>query len=380
MKITALYFIRLFSVVFLTNLLLVGCTADKLPLDSSPLDIRLKVHYHPTLLPDQQAVTIGIQWVLSYLGAALTPQQWQAATQWEGKQFLKIDLAKVGFSTEAEQALQSIVQTIHSNPAYQKKNSIDIGRFVMLTFGSSYHYYQITGIATDYSQFINLHPLNPIPLVTLQPQQSSVTPDTRTIFIADNFRSLSQIAFVAQEGQGSQLTSEVFDYMPNGQPRFAIYDALGQLKSSANSFTNIAGKPAKCMWCHESGIQPNFATQTTPTLDTFNFTINQKQHFLDSIRQDLNTVVDFDQKQAHQLAELLYITFMQPTLERLMAETGQDSSTLTNLLQFSPTYTSTEHPTLGTSYDRIDVDALLLPTTLPIPESAREQSAYEPRF
>ena len=49
--------------------------------------------------------------------------------------------------------------------------------------------------------------------------------------------------------------------MPNGQLRIALYDKNGNLKEAADSNITHAGKPAKCLWCHESGIQPLFREQ-----------------------------------------------------------------------------------------------------------------------
>ena len=60
---------------------------------------------------------------------------------------------------------------------------------------------------------------------------------------------------------GDILEYETVEILPNGQTRFGIFNAEGFRINSTDPSHSNAGKPAKCMWCHESGIQPLFQEQ-----------------------------------------------------------------------------------------------------------------------
>ncbi len=124
------------------------------------------------------------------------------------------------------------------------------------------------------------------------------------------------MAFIAQEGTGSAQQGsfepsdfEVFDFMENGQPRFAIYDHNGQLKTAVPPSLGEAGKPAKCMWCHESNIQPNFV-YVHPQTTSFNQLIQAKRAYLNSTRQLLTSDLSYTLLHDQRFAKLLYILFM----------------------------------------------------------------------
>ena len=51
---------------------------------------------------------------------------------------------------------------------------------------------------------------------------------------------------------------DLIDLMPNGQLRYAVYGLDGVLLPYSSSDYGLAGKPAKCMWCHEGIISPLF--------------------------------------------------------------------------------------------------------------------------
>ncbi len=376
------YYLLSFLFVFLA----INCTKDKLAAPNN-LAICLKYYYQPPLLSHRQDIDLGLQWVLSYLGAELSPQQWQNATSWQAD-ILELDLGKIGFSVAAQKAWLPILRKLKNSQHYLKNGSIDIGRFVMLTLNSSHHYYALTGVDTSFRDFQNRHNLDTFPLLSLQNGQSTVTLGNRIVYQTKNKpTSLVNLAFMAKEGRGSlgqgnfvATDFEVFDFMPNGQPRFAIYDEHGRLQTAGSPSLSLAGKPAKCMWCHESSIQPNFSTTATSSILSFNQDIALKRLFLDSLRLNLNSKIDFEAEQAHSLGELLYITFAEPTASRLAAEWGYSlEQTKVLLLPYTP-HRSREFPALGWVYNRAAIEHLAPLSVLPVPQSVRDYSAFEPNY
>jgi hypothetical protein len=99
---------------------------------------------------------------------------------------------------------------------------------------------------------------------------------------------------------------------------------------------------------------------------------------LNNYRNALKSDIDFNKKQDHTFAELLYITFMEPSADRLSLEWNMNIADVKNKLTALPTHTNTEFPYLGVLYDRKDVDFLSPYEYARVPESAREFSEYEP--
>lgn len=362
-----------------------SCTADKL---SPSLHIRVQYYYHPPL-SGQKELMSGLKWYLSYLGAALEPGQLNNAIKWErnSSNYLELDFSKLGFPKHSQTALKHIITSIKNSTAYQTQNSIDLGRLVMLTLNSSHHYYAITGVYSSYSAFKQAYQFEDSAHIIFNNGESTITSGNRIIFkTKDPINNFLDMAFIAKEGvgivqQGTFKSSdfEVFDFMENGQPRFAIYDNNGQLKTAVPPSLGEAGKPAKCMWCHESSIQFNFA-HVHPQTASFNQFVQRKRDYLDSSRQLLPSDLSYELLQEHRFAELLYISFMEPTAKRLAHEWNYSLSETLNLLQNYPTHINHEYPQLGTLYDRADIDHLNPYSVLKVPESEHEASAYEPNF
>lgn len=360
------------------------CTVEKLPPDFS---IRLEC-YNQNNQFNQTETTIGIKWGLSYLGAALKPGQLDNAMRWENSSnfapILVLDLAKVGFSDAAMAALNPIVQHIKNSQSYRSQNSIDLGRFVMLTLNSSHHYYAITGVYPTLNDFEQAYDFEDTAVIVFGNGESSVTPGNRIIYQTKNtIQNFQKMAFIALEGTGEMAEGnfeteavEVFDFMPNGQLRFAIYDKNGNLKTAVPATLSTAGKPAKCIWCHESKILPNFVSAAP----NFNHQMNQKRDFLDSLRYLIISDLNYQELQEHSLAELLYISMMEPTAQRLAQEWNLPLSQAQSLLQPYNTHTHHEYPQWGDLYDRNEVEHLSPILNLKIPASARESSFYEPKF
>ena len=213
----------------------------------------------------------------------------------------------------------------------------------------------------------------------------------RLIEVSDASRA-EEIAYISAEGGGEfednsfQLEEfEVMDYMPNGQFRYGLYDMNGKLKAAADSRLTRAGKPAKCQWCHEIGIQPFF--RDMPVLPGEGYL--SKEEFLDirseftlfmvGHRAELNSEIDFTERQHHALMEHIYIDFMEPDVERLAIEWNLSLETTMKLVENLDTHTQEEFG-FENLYDRNEVDRLAPYLTLEVPQSAREFSVNEPDF
>ncbi len=182
------------------------------------------------------------------------------------------------------------------------------------------------------------------------------------------------------------VSGEIYEYetielLPNGQLRFGIFDTEGNRKNNADATHSNAGKPAKCMWCHESNINQMFTPQNDysgylPYADFQNTLIS----FRESNRNQklaLTDGVDFAQTQQHTLTELLYISFMEPSAERLSVEWNLPLAQVTDLLSGLPTHVYDEFPFLGILYDRKDVESLAPFQGLSVSSRVREESQIE---
>ena len=385
LKLISFYAITCLSIALFSA----ACTADKLAAPSD-LKINLQYYYNPAA-PNQQNLESGLKWYFSYLGASLPKGQLTKAIEWKSNTnslaLLEIDCAKVGFSTAAQVALKRIIQTIKTSAAYKKNEAIDLGRFVALTLNSSNHYYAITGVYPTFNAFKNAYDFEDTAAISLGNGASSVTVGNRIIYQTKDLNTdFQKMAFIALEGTGDLQQGnfeasdfEVFDFMPNGQPRFAIYDETGELKTAVPAALGVAGKPAKCMWCHESTIQANFVLQH-PQSTVFNQNIRNKNTFLNTSRNQLDSDLSYLLLQEHRFAELLYISFMEPNAARLAQEWNYSLAETQTLLQNYSTHLHHEYPELGNLYHRSEVDHLNPSPVLQTPESAHEASFYEPNF
>ena len=155
----------------------------------------------------------------------------------------------------------------------------------------------------------------------------------------------------------------------------------GNRKNSADPMHSNAGKPAKCMWCHESSIQPLFTAQNNYngylTYQALQDTLLHFRAAHNSLKQNLSDGVDFLQTQQHTLTELLYISFMEPSAERLSLEWDLPLSEVHNRISGLSTHYHDEFIQLGEIYHRADVDAYSPFEGLQVSGSVREQSALE---
>lgn len=389
MKIDNRKVIYLFYVLFSLVIVFNACKhapaelAPGTPISEKDLIILKWNQAYPTETP--QMAETGFLWALSFLGAELNKGDFKKAVLWKGNK-LFVNIRKLGFSEPAILALKKLILELKQSEEYKIMEAIDLGRFVMLTLNSSNHYYKITGIPNSFLEFKKNKMFDPKQFVATN---SSISLHDRIIDLPDsNITDFSKSAYVSNEcegkikdGKGRITSYEVKEQMPNGQFRFAIYDTTGSLLVAANG---LAGKPSKCLWCHETNIQPLFTTQIDEPnyygADMFNRIVTRNTQILYNYRQGLNSDIDFEKKQDHTYTELLYITFMEPSQERLALEWGISIAEVKSKLMGIPTHTHSEFSYLGQLYYRTDIEIFSPYYAIKPPNSAREKSLYEPNL
>ncbi len=364
-------------VYFILSILLLSCTNNSYS-DLIKTDTSINLKWHKAYPDDSiDKSLIGLKWALSYCGAVL-PNSTNGFSIAENT--ITIDIKKLGFTENAIQKLLQLSTKIKTTSEYQTTNAIDLGRYISLLIGASEHYYEIAGTPNTLNEVLNQY--------TLLPQKgyvnnSAVSFEHRIIQFSEQ-SGFNQV-FLSEEVD--PITGEIFEYetielLPNGQLRFGIFDANGNRKPNANSSHTNAGKPAKCMWCHESTINTLFApqndysgfltaTELQNTLIGFRDT-----HYM--LKSNLQNGVDFTQTQQHTLTELLYISFMEPSAERLSLEWNMSITEVQNLLASLPTHAYPEFPFLGNNlYHRNEIENLAPLQGLQVSTSVRDESIIE---
>ncbi len=352
------------------------------------IDYKIKLRWSKAH-PDESwpHIRTGLIWSLSYLGATLPTGSLDKATDWIDDRHFILDLKQLGFSENALENLHPLLTTLKDSEEYEKMGGIDLGRFFMYTLHSSWHYYAITGVEQRLENFHQRHRLqNPVHYLL---SSSGVAKEQR--IISFNIpQKWEDIAFVGKEAEGKTIhlnvppeAFETIDLMPNGQLRFALYGKNGTLESHADTSLTEAGKPGKCQWCHEKHLQPIFyPTEDLPQSikkEEFLEYVSQAQSLIDQYRTTLQTDITYQNPQDHTYAELLYITFLEPSLERVANEWGMSAEEVAAKLASFPTHGYREFPHLGQQlYHRKWIDSLAPYAVVKIPESAREKSTYEP--
>ena len=319
---------------------------------------------------------IGLKWALSYIGSKL-PKNLKGINIINST--ISIDINAIGLSENAIDKLNTLHQKIINSDEYQANKNIDLGRYVSLLLGASNHYYEIIGTPKTLRQLLNKYSLKPEKGYV---NNSAVSLEHRIIQFSEQ-KGLDQV-FLSQEVD--PITQEIYEYetielLPNGQLRFGIFDVNGNRITSADPEHSNAGKPAKCTWCHESSINPFF----TPQLN-FNgyLTAVQMQNKLlsfgvshNNLKLNLVDGIDFSQTQQHTLTELLYISFMEPSAERLSLEWNLPLNQVQNLLSGLPTHVYDEFPFLGNLYYRNEIENIAPFQGLAVSTNVREKSLVE---
>ena len=363
-----------------------GCAYHSLP-QKTDYSIKLrwcKAHAAETW-PE---VRIGLIWAFSYLGATVPKGSFDAAVKASGNNTYELDIRKIGFSTAALKAWEPLLKAMRETEEYRTHNGIDIGRFLMFTQQSAWHYYALAEIPASLHNFENQYFNSNV--VSFKLSHSTVSRHQRLIRFEPSANYL-RIAFIGAEGTGllednsfRPKSFETIDVMTNGQLRFGIYASDGNLKSAADTVLTIGGKPGKCQWCHEKTLLPLYTpsvelpasisrNQFTSFIDTANRLINE-------YRKTLSTDITYESPQDHHFAELLTISYLEPSAMRLASEWGISEADVLKKLQGLATHTHPEYPFLGALYHRADVEKFTPFQCVAVPESAREFSNYEPNL
>lgn len=359
-----------------------GCVPRSDPRDEA-LTIELRwVESYPR--ERRSRVETGLLWTLSFLGASL-PSDEPFPLEWQDD-IVTLGLDRVGIGADALASWRRLLAAMKASEEYRSTGAIDIGRFVALTLCSPQHYYALTGARPSYEEARTQFEFDPKPVAIIE---SSVAKGHRIIEIATG-SSLDGIAFLAHEGTGDVqrgtfrvMEHELLDVMPNGQLRFALYDANGALKSAADSALTAAGKPSKCLWCHESELLRPFGARTSVdgfhSLRAFEDQLSMRTESLHRTRSELSSEIDFERDQDHTLAELLYVAFYEPSADRLAREWGLPLERVLQMLDGLPTHAHAEFPFLGDAlYHRSQVDMLAPYGVIEVPTDPREPSDFEP--
>ena len=322
----------------------------------------------------------GLKWALSYLGATESDEIFSNKGISYKDSIITLNPYQLGLSESAKTNLLKLHAIFKNSEAYKKNNSFDLGRYIAMTYGNSYHYYAIAGTPKNLEQFKQLYTFDSIRGYI---DNSSVSKVDRIISFS-NLKEKNNQAFISAEIDSiskDTLEYETLDIMPNGQIRFGIYDINGELKDAANNAITKAGKPAKCIWCHEVVVQPIFRTQQNHngflTYIKFNDTLKYFNHKLQDYQDSKWKDKNLRNKKLHTELELLYISFMEPTAERIAREWNMPLEKVKLKLSHLNTHVYEEFPFLGNLYYRQDIDALAPIDMLKVPRSIREKSDNE---
>jgi hypothetical protein len=330
----------------------------------------------------------GVIWSFSYIGATWPKGSFRDAVKPIEPFVYEINFRKMGLPPAAEPHLAFLLDSLKSSAEYQERCAIDLGRLLMLTVYSSWHYYRLSGAAPRYQSVLNQLQATDSVLV-FPAAYSSVAKGNRILHLQRGKGPF--FTYVAEEGYGSlpldnfsSSAFEAFTVMPNGQFRYAIYDHSGQLEAATPTQLAGAGKPTKCQWCHESNLLPLYRPTHNiagfATTADFTREVARHQAILNRYRSSLSTEINYaNGTEEHAFAEILYVSFMEPSAERLAAEWGWSAPEVQQYLKGLPTHQHPEFPQLGTLYHRADVDKMAPYPTLKVPTSARE-AGYEPNF
>lgn len=322
---------------------------------------------------------IGLKWALSFLGSNL-PVDTTLTGITQTEKIIRLDVSNSGFTEKAISHLKTLNNTIRDSEEYQKKGTIDIGRYIALTIGSSNHYYKIADIPL---QLFDLKSQYTFDTLTAYINNSSVSHIDREIQYSIKNKA-NKLVFISAEKD--TITGEIQEYesvelMDNGLSRFALYDIQGNLKTAGDRKVTKAGKPAKCMWCHESGIQPISEKQ----IDIENHT--DPKDFLDSLkryRRELKVYQDhvwqdsfIKNRRLHTEMEIAYIKFMEPSIDQLTNEWQMTKEEVQKKVAHLKSHRHHEFGFLGDLYHRKDIDPLAPFNVLEVPEYIREVSSNE---
>ncbi len=251
-----------------------------------------------------------------------------------------------------------------------------MGRYVALLIGDSYNYFNIAGVPKHLDEYYRQYELEQLKGYI---DNSSISKVDRVIAFSKNNTGKSQL-YISSEIDS--ISKEIYEFetmeiTANGLMRFGIYDREGNLKEGANSRITRAGKPAKCIWCHETGVQPIFREQQDHPAYLNAQAFKDSLAYFDKKLRAYQKIIWQNKliknKRLHTEMELAYISFMEPSLERISREWQLSRSDVKVKLQGLSTHVHEEFPQLGELYHRKDIDSLAPFQSLSAPVSVREK-------
>lgn len=366
-------------------ILINACKKDIIEVPITPELKPFRLIWNVSDIESKQELEIGLKWYFSILGATLPIDSWTKGVEWHNETHFSINYKELGFNSRAIEKLNQLADLYRSTGEFKATDGIDVGRFVANTLNNSNHYYQIVGMPSSYTDFLEGNKMasyhgaiNP----------SSVSFGYRKILFPD-FTNL-KMTFVSEEflndftvSQIEPVEFETIDVMPNGQLRYGIYEN-GNLISGANPVFSAGGKPSKCMWCHESVFLPNFSS-TKPfsgyvSGQAFNDTMAYHNKELTELRAELNSMFDYSKRKEHTQMELIYIRFYEPSATRLANEWGISIDDVKSRLASLKTHIHHEFPELGDLYYRDEVDPFAPFSSLSSPKKMRETEDGQPEL
>jgi hypothetical protein len=369
-----------------------GCHRTNQPLTPKDQSLVIKLRWIKSYPGQSKSeVNTGLFWALSFLGAKVPVDA--AVISWDGT-MVTLDLEAAGVPQASQAAWKQLLQVLKSSEESRVMGGIDIGRFVFLSMCGSHQYYALTGVASTYAEFRARHQLAPKQVAIVE---SAIARGNRLIEVGKG-EGIESVAFVAFEGTGSlrdhtfqKADIETLDVMENGQLRFGLYDLQGRLEEATTPALTAAGKPSKCLWCHEVNVQPPFTNVTDLegyySTREFNGLVTNAMQVIAGYRKTLVSKVDFTRRlQEHWNAEALYFSFAEPTASRLAEEWNIPIDKVKQLLASHNLKTHPHSERLdaeilgGNLYDRRDVDSLAPYAAIRGPSDMQELSSYEPNL
>lgn len=348
----------------------------------------IDLHWYQNDTESKAEFETGLQWCFSFLGAQLEKGMWTAGTQWVDEEKLSVHLDQLGFNNHALLQFEQLIAQYKQSEEYEKTGGIDAGRFVVSIINNSNHYYKIVDMPETLNEFQAKYRFQQKRAAILE---SAVAFKERLIHLPEQAQDISSLGYWSQELLGSLKDSshqveenEVMDVMPNGQLRFGIYNKNGALIGGGDPKLSVAGKPVKCLWCHEVNIQRAFTAITAIpgyySPQQFDSIVAENRTQLDYHRASLNPIIDFTDKDQHPEFEKIYIRFMEPSAKRLAKEWGLSVAQVESNLQGIATHRHDEFPEMGDLYFRKDIASFAPYQVLQDVKEARETETDEPNF
>ncbi len=353
-----------------------SCINDPIePYAHDPNEITLKWNASYDAEKMENAIT-GLNWALSHVGAR------QLANPTISNTYLTINLQQLQFPDYGHTAMYSLHKNLQGSEEYLRNSSFDLGKYITLLVGSSPHYYEITGTPIHLKDILSQYHLQPKKGFL---NNSSISPNHRTLsFSSPN--GLHQLFLSTEIDSVSKqvLEFETLEISENGQPIFAIFSADSIRLDYADPAISTSGKPAKCMWCHESKINPLFSKQSNYpgylTAKQLEDTLIFFRSHHESKQTTLPNGVDFSQNEEHVQMELQYIMYQQPSAQRLASEWNMTIAEVEALLINQLKINNTEFMFLPEGYVRIEVNKFAPISEIRTSTFVREPSSIEVNY